>query len=465
MILSEPFIPGILLNNTAKSWVQFSYEHLPTLFYRCGLIGHISDECPVFISTQHALQDTNHPLFPYHRLNSKMRASRPKPQFSYLSSTSYYRPTTISSSTPPPKLNPTLTPVNPLPNQSPKFQQQSPTPPPPYSTPPTPPKSTIVRPLPTILKPCMNQQSTNWTPPKLHQSYPIAGTDSRPSLSSSGKYASSSTDKRKNDEIMSALQKGKGHPEIGSGLGSGFKIFELEASTHKEVSSACRKASSSTHIPNPLLGGPIHFGIPIPNPETTTHQSLQLWIRGKTLDNALDVPHTIVSMVITEVDGIPHVKVTHNLVQPPEPNPEPSPEKFLDPKLQTYKRREQHQRKGTPKHLDLPPTPDFAAQPPQPKARKILSLSTLQPESTISFQHQYEVPTTRSRKARESQNASQYNQQEDKGKSTTAEEKGNTASTKISPAWQLSLDEEETGARASSYSKRATGKSQGSQKQ
>lgn len=40
ILLTETFMPGILLDNTAKNWVQFASEHLTTLCYKCGLIGH-----------------------------------------------------------------------------------------------------------------------------------------------------------------------------------------------------------------------------------------------------------------------------------------------------------------------------------------------------------------------------------------------------------------------------------------
>lgn len=53
--LSEPFMPSILLDTVGNSWVQFAYYYLPTLCYRCGFTGHIVDECPNFISTEHAL--------------------------------------------------------------------------------------------------------------------------------------------------------------------------------------------------------------------------------------------------------------------------------------------------------------------------------------------------------------------------------------------------------------------------
>ncbi|XP_026447833.1 uncharacterized protein LOC113348323 [Papaver somniferum] len=62
MQLAEPFMPGILLDIAGYSWIQFAYEYLPTLCYRCGFIGHIADDCPNFISTEHALQDAQRPL-------------------------------------------------------------------------------------------------------------------------------------------------------------------------------------------------------------------------------------------------------------------------------------------------------------------------------------------------------------------------------------------------------------------
>lgn len=86
MTIKDPFMPGILLNIVGENWIQFSYEYLPTICYRSRIIGHIADDFPNFLNEQHAIQDPEHPLLPYHRLNGRMRAVKPKPK--QLSSTS-----------------------------------------------------------------------------------------------------------------------------------------------------------------------------------------------------------------------------------------------------------------------------------------------------------------------------------------------------------------------------------------
>lgn len=78
MDLAKPFSPGILLNIVGPSWVQFSYEYLPTLCYRCDFTGHVAKERPNFLSYEHALQDCKFLQIPYHKPNGKMRAQNPK---------------------------------------------------------------------------------------------------------------------------------------------------------------------------------------------------------------------------------------------------------------------------------------------------------------------------------------------------------------------------------------------------
>lgn len=38
MDLTKPFSPGVLVNIFGPSWVQFAYEYLPNLCYRCGFL-------------------------------------------------------------------------------------------------------------------------------------------------------------------------------------------------------------------------------------------------------------------------------------------------------------------------------------------------------------------------------------------------------------------------------------------
>ncbi|XP_026417092.1 uncharacterized protein LOC113312563 [Papaver somniferum] len=333
------------------------------------------------------------------------------------------------------------------------------------------------------------------------------------SLSDSGKHANSSTDRRNYDDTLLKLHKGTGMQNFGSGFSSGFKIFGVGSNTSSEIGSGSGQTSGSDNIPNPISVGPIHFGIPVPgsneiyredrlklakrmtqspqcnapyqNPSETRHRAHQqshqpssdthtnllhnyfIPLYAQTLSNALDVPHTIVSMVITKVNEVPPAKVTHNQIQVPEPAPEPQPPQPSQPsepspQLHTYKRREQHPRKVLPKHLNLPSTPDFAAPPPPPKARKFLSLTTLQPESTRSFTPQYEVLTTRSRKEAATTTTQQHSNSEDKGKKPSGQQEGTRKQQPTSPAWQLYLEDEETDVEDASSSKRASGKSQSS---
>lgn len=120
MDLNKPFSPGKMIEYAGKIWIQYAYEYLPNICFRCGFIEHLARECIRYQSTEEAMQDQQFAGFPFNRLNSTMKAQRsamvlpktakPSPT---IDSTFYHN---LPSPTPPPP-PPTLFPSPPPPQK------------------------------------------------------------------------------------------------------------------------------------------------------------------------------------------------------------------------------------------------------------------------------------------------------------------------------------------------------------
>ncbi|XP_026450645.1 branchpoint-bridging protein-like [Papaver somniferum] len=207
MDLKKPFLPGVLLDVRGPKWVQYAYELLPLICYRCGFFGHIVKECTKFLRTDHALQDDEFPDFPYHRLNSRMRDQITLPKNPSIPTTSTSSPQPKASSSkqhscstnpgesqhllqtcnlPPPPISPSTS----LHSQHPT--QQPLQPPPPQPKPATEPSA---NPILSQLAKEMTQQGLSWTPVPQN---PAAKTTASPSPNTVDSY-----DKGKDVETQS----------------------------------------------------------------------------------------------------------------------------------------------------------------------------------------------------------------------------------------------------------------------
>lgn len=173
---------------------------------------------------------------------------------------------------------------------------------------------------------------------------------------------------------------------------------------------------------------PVSLLHPLPHPlpkQTLHHFFNQRYIT--LIESFMQDKNAQINLVITNIEGEPHVKVTHNHFLAPTfqpttplktskpasaPTSEPSTPLKTSNKtpsastneptttLKTYTRKQPRPTKAIPTHLNLPPTPDFAASPPSQKARKYVSVASLIPLPTKDSQPSLEIPTNRIRKPR-----------------------------------------------------------------
>lgn len=144
MDLNKPFSPGKMIEYAGKIWIQYAYEYLPNICFRCGFIEHLARECIRYQSTEEAMQDQQFAGFPFNRLNSTMKAQR----------SAMVLPKTAKPS---PTIDSTF-----------YHNLPSPTPPPPpptlFPSPPPPQKKVVTRPIPIRLSSEMTQRGLNWNP-------------------------------------------------------------------------------------------------------------------------------------------------------------------------------------------------------------------------------------------------------------------------------------------------------------
>lgn len=211
------------------------------------------------------------------------------------------------------------------------------------------------------------------------------------------------------------------------------------------------------------------------------------------LANFLHKRDAMIQLQVTKVDGFPHIKLTHSHSEelPKETEAEPTadpitvnvpasttndpanlqkppnPPQITTP-MKTYKRQQRRPRKATPKHLSIPPSPDFGAPPPPPKTQKYKSLSTLKGISSRTPQAQHEVPTTRNTKQRSAIFVGRTTQKNTKHQQThdmpdppaPSSECTNLEPAMPSPAWHLSLQDDETDTTAHATLMRDVGQGQ-----